>query len=159
MKTLDLYINEKLHLDKDTNVSVATAEEDLIKKLKKALVTIYNDKLTMSTDWTGSQKDKFYEINPETLGVNPGDTTKVNRLINYCKKIDGIISRYTEGLLNMAVTYLGNEEKTVWLKIIWKRGKLSGIRVSKLFYDSDVFPKDQSNVSRRSDRRLDGKYW
>lgn len=160
MKPLNnTYIQEKLSINKDTKIEKPTEEQIILKKIYRALVKIFNDKLTMCTDYQGDpEKGRYYEINPETLGIGRGNPNAPKRAINYLKKIDGIEVKENNGLLSSStVCGKGN----VWIKFIFSpNGRIfNGIKVSKYFYDSEVFPHDQSNVNQRGWNRWVGKAW
>lgn len=168
MKKINNYILEKLHISKDYEaiqdkkkfLSEATlSDEQCLNKIIKALTTIYNDKLTVCEDYQGDKDTgKFFEINPETLGGGRGNGYNAEKLVRYCKKIEGMCVKDVSGLLSSS-TYIGNP--SVWIKIIWGGAEhsMKGIQISSTMYYSDVFPKDQSNVAKRGWNRWAGKAW
>jgi len=159
MKNLDnTYIQEKLSINKDTKIDKPTKEQIVLRKLTRALVKVFNPDLTMCTDYQGDkEKGKYYEINPETLGIGRGNSKAARRAINYFKKVEGIEVKDVNGLLSSS-TVCGKGE--VWIRFVFSStGIFNGIKVSKYFYDSKVFPYDQSNVSQRGWNRWAGKAW
>ena len=159
MKTLDnTYIQEKLSINKDTKIEKLTKEQIILRKLSRALVRIFNENLTMCTDYQGDpEKGRYYEINPETLGIGRGNNKAASRAINYFKKVEGIEVKSNNGILSSSTT-CGKGE--VWIRFVFSSyGVFNGIKVSKYFYDSKVFPYDQSNVAQRGWNRWAGKAW
>lgn len=149
MIDIDSYITEKFKISKD---SVYTEDSRIINKLARVLKKFFGDDITMCKDYQGD-KDKesswFYELNPESMIIGGiGNPNKAKRFIQYCKKIDDIEVKDLPGGVRIGTP-------TIWVKVLVGYN-FKGIRVSKTFYDSEIFPYDQSNVTSRGWRRWQG---
>ena len=149
-----------------------TKKELSLNKLIRALKTIYNDNLTVGFEtkdnrYQGRYISK-YVINPESLGVGPGNGYDAEKLVKYCQKIsDFKITNDVQGdSTNGFKPYTEISTGEYWIKIIWGGAlrihgyrPLQSIDISKSFYDDCSFKKDQSYITQRALNRWQGNAW
>ena len=127
-------------------------DKDLIKRkttielLSKVLKKFFGDKVAVCK--CKDPHTEWYMINPLTTIINYS-TSLFNKIINYCKTIDGLEVK-PDKLSGWGVKgyRIGDDVYWIYINIMQRVGK--SIHVSKEFYECGALPQDQKGIDLKT---------